>query len=85
MIFTDMKEGTVGDMRTLGVVESYKAKKQMLTSGAEAAEMILRVDDIIKCAPRWVLSHSQHVNKVVVIETIVQLLKVSFFGTIKSV
>ncbi|XP_071827115.1 T-complex protein 1 subunit beta-like isoform X1 [Apostichopus japonicus] len=48
----DMKEGTVGDMRTLGVVESYKAKKQMLTSGAEAAEMILRVDDIIKCAPR---------------------------------
>lgn len=52
MIFTDMKEGTVGDMRTLGVVESYKAKKQMLTSGAEAAEMILRVDDIIKCAPR---------------------------------
>lgn len=44
--------GTIGDMRTLGICESYKSKLQVLVSAAEAAEMILRVDDIIKCAPR---------------------------------
>ena len=48
----DMKEGTIGDMITLGIRESYKSKLQVLVSAAEAAEMILRVDDIIKCAPR---------------------------------
>ena len=41
-----------GDMWALGVRESYKSKLQVLVSAAEAAEMILRVDDIIKCAPR---------------------------------
>jgi T-complex protein 1 subunit beta len=48
----NMKDGTVGDMWDLGVRESYKSKLQVLVSAAEAAEMILRVDDIIKCAPR---------------------------------
>lgn len=48
----DMKEGKVGDMWELGVRESFKSKLQVLVSAAEAAEMILRVDDIIKCAPR---------------------------------
>ena len=48
----DMYNGTLGDMWTLGVRESYKSKLQVLVSAAEAAEMILRVDDIIKCAPR---------------------------------
>lgn len=52
ILYEDMYEGTIGDVRELGVVESFKAKRQMLTSAAEAAEMILRVDDIIKCAPR---------------------------------
>ena len=32
--------------------ESFKSKLQVLISASEAAEMILRVDDIIKCAPR---------------------------------
>lgn len=32
--------------------ESYKVKKQVLISATEAAEIILRVDDIIRCAPR---------------------------------
>jgi T-complex protein 1 subunit beta len=48
----DMNQGTIGDMGELGVMESYKSKLQVVTSAAEAAEMILRVDDIIKCAPR---------------------------------
>lgn len=48
----DVVEGTVGNMKSLGIRESYKSKLQVLVSAAEAAEMILRVDDIIKCAPR---------------------------------
>ena len=48
----DMKAGCIGDMRKLGIREAYKSKLQVLVSAAEAAEMILRVDDIIKCAPR---------------------------------
>ena len=48
----NMYEGTVGDMKELGIMESFKSKLQVLLSASEAAEMILRVDDIIKCAPR---------------------------------
>lgn len=48
----NMIHGTIGDMDELGVMESYKSKLQVVTSASEAAEMILRVDDIIKCAPR---------------------------------
>ncbi|XP_057233612.1 T-complex protein 1 subunit beta [Malurus melanocephalus] len=48
----DMKEGVIGDMAVLGVTESFQVKRQVLLSAAEAAEMILRVDDIIKAAPR---------------------------------
>lgn len=47
-----MKQGTIGDMASLGVVESFQVKRQVLLSAAEAAEVILRVDDIIKAAPR---------------------------------
>jgi T-complex protein 1 subunit beta len=39
-------------MQAAGVIESYRVKRAMLCSASEAAEMILRVDDIIKCAPR---------------------------------
>lgn len=48
----DMNCGCVGDMVDLGVTESYQVKRQVLISAAEAAEMILRVDDILKSAPR---------------------------------
>lgn len=48
----DMYRGEVADMAELGVLESLKLKRQVLMSAAEAAEMILRVDDIIKAAPR---------------------------------
>ncbi|KAL7982605.1 hypothetical protein Chor_010203 [Crotalus horridus] len=48
----DMKEAAIADMASLGVVESFQVKRQVLLSAAEAAEVILRVDDIIKAAPR---------------------------------
>ena len=48
----DMDEGEVGDMAKLGITESLRVKRQILVSAAEAAEMILRVDDIIKATPR---------------------------------
>jgi len=48
----DMENGEVGDMQQLGIAESYRVKRQVLISGAEAAEMILRVDNILRAAPR---------------------------------
>jgi T-complex protein 1 subunit beta len=48
----NMFGGTVADMKELGVTECYRVKEQALVSATEAAEMILRVDDIVKCAPR---------------------------------
>lgn len=48
----DMNSGIVGDMAELGIVESYRVKRQVLLSATEAAEMILRVDQIVTSAPR---------------------------------
>eukprot|EP01029_Cantina_marsupialis_P020783 TRINITY_DN489_c0_g1_i2.p1 TRINITY_DN489_c0_g1~~TRINITY_DN489_c0_g1_i2.p1 ORF type:complete len:546 (+),score=204.15 TRINITY_DN489_c0_g1_i2:201-1640(+) len=48
----DISNGTPGNMRDLGVVESLKLKSQVVLSAAEGAEMILRVDEIVQCAPR---------------------------------
>jgi T-complex protein 1 subunit beta len=48
----NMELGKVGCMKELGITESFAVKRQVLLSASEAAEMILRVDDIIKCAPR---------------------------------
>jgi len=48
----DMTKGDVGDVKKLGVFEAYKSKSQSLISAHEAAEMILRVDDIVRNAPR---------------------------------
>jgi T-complex protein 1 subunit beta len=48
----DMTKGEIGDMAELGIIESFQSKLKVLLSASEAAEMILRVDDIIKCAPR---------------------------------
>jgi len=50
----DMSQGTIADMVTLGVTESFQVKRQVLLSASEAAEMILRVDNIVKAAPRSV-------------------------------
>jgi len=48
----NMNDGTVGDMRELGVFESFKSKEHVLLAAAEAAEAILRVDEIVTAAPR---------------------------------
>lgn len=47
-----MTNGIVTDVEELGITESYQVKRQVLLSAAEAAEMIIRVDDIVKAAPR---------------------------------
>jgi len=48
----EMNSGTIGDMTEFGICEAYKVKAQVVLSSSEAAEMILRVDDIVQCAPR---------------------------------
>lgn len=48
----DVANGKVGDMKELGIYECLKVKEQALFSACEAAEMILRVDQVIACAPR---------------------------------
>lgn len=48
----NMDEGKVDCMKKLGITESYVVKRQVLMSATEAAEMILRVDNIIRAAPR---------------------------------
>lgn len=48
----DMDLGEIASMNDLGVTESYKLKRQVVTSASEAAEMILRVDNILRSAPR---------------------------------
>ena len=48
----DVVSGSAGDMRQRGIYESFKVKSTALASASDAVEMILRVDDIIRCAPR---------------------------------
>jgi len=48
----DMDLGTIASMKTLGITESYKLKRQVVLSASEAAEMIIRVDTILRSAPR---------------------------------
>lgn len=47
-----MTNGTIDDVRKLAIIESFKVKRQILLSAAEAAEMILRIDEVIRSAPR---------------------------------
>lgn len=56
----DMQGGRIGDMVKLGITESYQVKRQVLISGAEAAEMIMRVDNIIRSAPRQRMPDHRH-------------------------
>jgi T-complex protein 1 subunit beta len=44
--------GRISDMRELGVIESYKLKRAVVSSASEATEMLLRVDSIIRAKPR---------------------------------
>jgi len=43
---------TVSDMAELGIMESFRSKMSQLCAAAEAAEMIIRVDDIVRNAAR---------------------------------
>lgn len=45
-------DGSVACMKELGIMESFRSKMSSLCAAAEAAEMIIRVDDIVRCAPR---------------------------------
>lgn len=54
----DMSNGTVSDVYSLGITESLKLKRQVLISASEAAEMIIRVDNIVKAAPRKRSDHA---------------------------
>lgn len=48
----DVNKGCIGDMEELGIMECMKVKFTAFSSASEAAEQIIRVDDIIKIAPR---------------------------------
>merc|ERR1712048_746471 len=48
----EFTNGTVTNVAELGIMESFRSKMSQLCSAAEAAEMIIRVDDIITNAPR---------------------------------
>ena len=48
----DILTGTIGDMSQRGITECYRVKQQILLSATEAAEMVIRVDDIIKYVSR---------------------------------
>jgi len=48
----DMDTGDIGSMVDKRVTESYHSKMQSMVSAHEAAEIIIRVDEIIRCAPR---------------------------------
>lgn len=47
-----MDEGKVGCVAELGITESYAVKRRVVFAASEAAEMIMRVDNIIRAAPR---------------------------------
>ncbi|KAK6103602.1 T-complex protein 1, beta subunit, putative [Brugia malayi] len=48
----DIEKGEPTDVIEKGLIESFSVKLCMVSSAAEAAEQILRVDNIIKSAPR---------------------------------
>lgn len=47
-----MTNGSIGCMKSMGVTECMRVKEAEIFAATEAAEMILRVDNIIRCAPR---------------------------------
>lgn len=48
----DVINGEVDDVQELGITESFKVKSSVVAYAAEAAEMILRVDEVLRAAPR---------------------------------
>jgi len=47
-----MTKGVIGDAAQMGITESLLVKAQMLSSAHEAAEQILRIDEVVKAPPR---------------------------------
>ncbi len=48
----DVVNGKISDMKELGIIEPLRVKKQAISSATEAANMILRIDDVISAKPR---------------------------------
>lgn len=48
----DVIRGDIEDVKKLGITESFKVKSSVVAYAAEAAEMILRVDDVLRAVPR---------------------------------
>jgi thermosome len=46
----NLYDGRVGDALVMGVIEPLKVKTQAIKSASEAAEMILRIDDVISAS-----------------------------------
>src|SRR5438093_13707499 len=46
----DVDEGKVADMKEKGIIEPHGVKVQVIKSAAEAAGMILKIDDVIAAA-----------------------------------
>ena len=46
----DVFDGKVADLREKGVLEPHGVKMQVIKSAAEAAGMILKIDDVIAAA-----------------------------------
>merc|ERR1711988_941554 len=63
-----MDNGTIADMRELGICEAFKVKSQVVLSASEAAEMILRVDDIVNARLGSVSRRAAHGDGCVAVE-----------------
>jgi len=48
----NLTNGTICDVRDLGIIESYLLKKKVVSSASEAAEQLIRVDHILKAPMR---------------------------------
>ncbi|EPY54189.1 chaperonin-containing T-complex beta subunit Cct2 [Schizosaccharomyces cryophilus OY26] len=48
----DMEKGEIADMSEKGILESLKLKQAVVSSGSEGAQLLLRVDTILRAAPR---------------------------------
>lgn len=48
----DISKGDVGDMSELGIMESFKLKRSVVSGASEASQLLLRVDTILRAAPR---------------------------------
>lgn len=48
----DVFNGDIADVAKLRITESFKVKSSVVTYASEAAEMILRVDDVLRAVPR---------------------------------